>query len=73
MGQADLNALDTYNSYAPLHYATRANHVRVMRFLLEAGADVNVGDGYGRTPMYYGRLILCPCVAALYPCICQCA
>ena len=53
-GHVDLNALDTHNSYAPLHYATRANHVRVMRFLLEAGADVDVGDGYGRTPMYYG-------------------
>ena len=55
-GHVDLNDLDSYNSYAPLHYATRANHVRVMRFLLEAGADVHVGDGYGRTPMYYGTL-----------------
>ena len=53
----DLNSLDVYNSYAPLHYATRANHVRVMRFLLEAGANVHVGDGYGRTPMYYGKCI----------------
>lgn len=55
-GHMDLNALDSYNSYAPLHYATRANHVRVMSFLLEAGADVHVGDGYGRTPMYYAEL-----------------
>ncbi|CAB9512576.1 Leucine Rich Repeat [Seminavis robusta] len=55
-GHVDLNALDSYNSYAPMHYATRANHVRVMRFLLEAGADVHVGDGYGRTPMYYAEL-----------------
>jgi hypothetical protein len=54
-GHIDLNALDSFNSYAPLHYATRANHVRTMRFLLEAGADVHVGDGYGRTPMYYGE------------------
>lgn len=54
-GHIDLNALDSYNSYAPLHYATRANHARVIRFLLEAGADVHVGDGYGRTPMYYGK------------------
>ena len=56
-GHINLNAVDSYNSYAPLHYATRANHIRVMAFLLEAGADVNVGDGYGRTPMYYGKFL----------------
>lgn len=53
----DLNKLDSYNSYAPLHYATRANHTHVMRFLLEAGADAQIGDGYGRTPMYYGTIL----------------
>lgn len=56
-GHVDLNAVDSYNSYAPLHYATRANHIRVMTFLLDAGADVHVGDGYGRTPMYYGEFL----------------
>lgn len=53
-----INNLDTYNSYAPLHYAVRANHVDAMRFLLQAGADPNVADGFGRTPMFYGELLL---------------
>ena len=52
-----LDQLDEYNSYAPLHYATRANNVDVMRKLLEAGANPNVEDGEGKTPMYYGTLV----------------
>ena len=49
-----LDALDEYHSYAPLHYATRANHVDIMQRLLEAGANPNIEDGEGKTPMYYG-------------------
>jgi len=64
-GHIDLDVLDSYNSYAPLHYATRANHVRVMQFLLEAGADHQVGDGYGRTPMYYGMYPFL-CISCLF-------
>ena len=57
-----LDSLDEYNSYAPLHYATRANHTDIMRGLLEAGASPNVQDGGGKTPMYYGtqsRFVFC--------------
>jgi Ankyrin repeats (many copies) len=52
-----LDQLDDYNSYAPLHYATRANHVEVIRKLLEAGANPNIEDGEGRTPMYFGKSV----------------
>jgi Leucine-rich repeat (LRR) protein len=51
MDNRDLNVLDTYNQCAPLHYATRANNVDAMRFLLQAGADPNLPDGMGQTPM----------------------
>jgi len=49
-----LDQLDTFNGLAPLHYATRANHYDVMRHLLQAGANPNVADKEGKTPMYYG-------------------
>mgnify|MGYP005839013543 CR=1 FL=1 len=59
MDNRTINQLDTYNSYAPLHYAVRANNVDAMRFLLQAGADPNVADGFGRSPMFYGKIGCC--------------
>ena len=58
MDLTTINALDTYNKYAALHYATRNDHVDAMRFLLQAGADANVVDGDGNTPLYYGKCTL---------------
>jgi hypothetical protein len=49
-----LDVLDKYNGLAPLHYATRANHMDMMRLLLQAGANPDVEDTEGRTPMYFG-------------------
>jgi hypothetical protein len=49
----DLNQLDAYHGYAALHYAVRANHAAAMRRLLDEGADPDVPDQDGRTPMYY--------------------
>ena len=54
--EAGLDQLDDFNQYAPLHYATRAQHLDVIRHLLQAGANPNVQDGEGKTPMYYGTL-----------------
>ncbi|CAB9503362.1 EFh [Seminavis robusta] len=50
-----LDQLDSYNHYAPLHYATRAGHLDVIQHLLQAGANPNVEDGEGKTPMYYAE------------------
>jgi hypothetical protein len=49
----DLNQIDHYHGYAALHYAVHANHVAAMRCLLDAGADPDIADQDGRTPMYY--------------------
>ena len=63
MDNSTLNKLDIYNQCAPLHYATRANHVDAMRFLLQAGADPNLQDGMGRSAMQYGKriVVFVPC------------
>ena len=47
-----LNTVDEYNGYAPLHYAVKYNHVPAMVALLDAGADVDVQDEEGHTPLY---------------------
>lgn len=39
------------NSQTPLHTAAEGGHVEVCRALLEAGAEMNVADARGRTPL----------------------
>ena len=36
----------------PLYYETRRGHTQVVRLLIEAGADVNLGNSEGRTPLH---------------------
>jgi cytohesin len=36
----------------PLHYAARAGSARVVKLLLESGADPRAKDARGRTPSY---------------------
>ena len=36
----------------PLHLATNPDSVEVVKFLLEKGADPNIGDGLKRTPLF---------------------
>ncbi|KAL7581604.1 hypothetical protein ACA910_022161 [Epithemia clementina (nom. ined.)] len=45
-----LDDLDSYNGYAPLHYAVRLKHERIVQSLLDDNADPNVRDEDGRTP-----------------------
>ncbi len=38
----DINGF--YDDATPLYYATRANHINVIKFLINHGADVNIGN-----------------------------
>jgi len=49
------NFVDEYNKMAPLHYAAMYNHAHIITALLEYGADPEIRDGEGRTPMYYAQ------------------
>lgn len=56
MDNSKINSLDSYNQFAPLHYAVRGHNIDAMSFLLQAGADPNLADGMGRTALQYGKL-----------------
>lgn len=48
---------NTKNDFQPLawtalHAAAEKNHIEAARLLLEHGADVNVADQFGRTPLF---------------------
>ncbi|XP_065193226.1 transient receptor potential cation channel subfamily A member 1-like [Sycon ciliatum] len=45
------NSLDG-NSYAPLHYAARGNHIECVKMLLDNGADANIQGDEERTPLF---------------------
>ena len=53
-----LDELDGYNEMGALHYAALHNNVHVLEHLVRvAGADKELKDGEGRTPMYYGAYV----------------
>ena len=46
----DINAGD-YDSRTPLHLAASKNHINIVKFLVDHGADVNCKDRWGATPL----------------------
>ncbi|KAI6198254.1 Ankyrin repeat protein [Aphelenchoides fujianensis] len=40
------------NGQVPLHYACSKNNAKITKLLLENGAEVNVADKYGNTPLH---------------------
>lgn len=54
---SDVNTLDDYNCFAPLHYALQHEtcNLEIIEKLLDAGADPNLEDNEGRTPMYFAE------------------
>ncbi|GAB5554726.1 MAG: hypothetical protein Sapg2KO_43170 [Saprospiraceae bacterium] len=50
----DINA-KTPKGISALHACTKAGFLRVLKVLLNAGADINIRDNSGRTPLYYSR------------------
>ena len=51
---AQLNVIDDYHGYAPLHYAVKCHHVPAIVSLLEHRPDIHVDvlDAEGHTPLY---------------------
>jgi hypothetical protein len=49
--QADVNAAEPKHGYRPLHYAAWNGMLVSAGLLIEAQADVNAADSYGRTPL----------------------
>eukprot|EP00299_Pterocystis_sp_00344_P017754 c8899_g1_i1.p1 GENE.c8899_g1_i1~~c8899_g1_i1.p1 ORF type:complete len:125 (-),score=12.59 c8899_g1_i1:569-916(-) len=53
---ADLNQKDPrrgFYEWSPLHHAVRFNRIKMVRFLLDRNALVNVKDTWGSTPLHY--------------------
>jgi ankyrin repeat protein len=52
----DINAIDEYNGLAALQYAVKLNHAPAVSTLLEMGANPNVTDANGHSPIYWAAL-----------------
>lgn len=53
-GQVPLNTLD-YTGWAPLHLAAGHNNLELLNLLLEKGADANIKDVDGNTPLAWAK------------------
>jgi Ankyrin repeat len=52
-----LKVCDSYHGYTPLHYAVRGQNLEAVQFLLQAGADPNLGDrAENHSCMFYARM-----------------
>jgi len=47
-----VDTLDS-NKISCLHYASRYDHMTIVRMLVDAGADVNVRGDDGHTPLHF--------------------
>ena len=47
------NDWELFAGYSVVHTAAENPDIRIIKLLVERGADVNVEDIYGRTPLYY--------------------
>jgi ankyrin repeat protein len=50
----NMEATDTKNSWAPMHYAAENGNLVVLGVLLRAGANPNARDAHGWTPLHRG-------------------
>lgn len=51
-GAVDIDAVDEVDSYSAMMMSAEAGHLDIVRALRDAGADVEIRDSYGRTPLY---------------------
>lgn len=48
----DINAISDQNERSALHLAASNDHIHIVKFLLEHGADYTLADSQGRTPLH---------------------
>lgn len=53
-------SLGTLLSWTPLHECVRHNNTRILQLLIDRGANIEIKDGCGRTPLYYSCSISSP-------------
>ncbi|CAF3516693.1 unnamed protein product [Rotaria sp. Silwood1] len=53
-GQIPINTLDQ-TGWSPLHLAAGHNYIDIVKLLLEYGADINIKDYYGNTPLAWAK------------------
>ena len=53
-GNANVNARDN-GGFSPLHHAASNGHSRIVKILLEHGADIDAENKNGKTPLQYAR------------------
>mmetsp|Transcript_8890 Transcript_8890/g.28218 ORF Transcript_8890/g.28218 Transcript_8890/m.28218 type:complete len:213 (-) Transcript_8890:60-698(-) len=51
-GAVDIDAVDEVDSYSALMMSAEAGHLDIVKALKEAGAQIEIRDSYGRTPLY---------------------
>ena len=49
---ADINAKDNYG-YTPLRWATQNGNIPAMKLLLDSGANTEIQDNLGQTPIFH--------------------
>jgi len=45
----------TLNGVSAMHASSRAGYLSIVKVLLDAGADINIKDNKGKTPLVYAR------------------
>ena len=66
-GDAEMDDRDEYRGFTALHYAVVLDRPQRAEALLGHGADANLRDDDGKTPLDHGELVEAGCVASFRP------
>ena len=52
----DIDKRQPEKGYTAIQFASAFGHLDIVKYLIEKGANVNIQDIYGRTPLYWAAL-----------------